>query len=317
MKSLTSKRQVKMIYAVAALVTTCGAAMAASDSEQMQRFNDPNQWGAPAGNLNLTRYSTLKDINTGNVKDMQMIWSQSSGTLRGHEGQPLVIENVAGKPMMYLESGWPNIVQALDLSDPDHPQQVWHYTKTAGRDESAVPRACCDTVNRGLSYSDGKLVFGTLDGYVIALDATTGKELWVVKHAHPHKGETITPAPIIANDKVIIGFGGDEFAARGRMTAYNLADGKKVWECHSTGSDADVCLTKNTNKKHPEYGKAGKDLGISTYGGDEWKRGGGAAWGWYAYDPALHLVYYGTRNPGLWSPQFRCAEPLTQANCNR
>jgi PQQ-dependent dehydrogenase (methanol/ethanol family) len=316
MKWVTSKRQVKMIYAVAALVTTCGAAMAASDSEQMQRFSDPNQWGAPAGNLNLTRYSTLKDINTGNVKDLQMSWSQSSGTLRGHEGQPLVIENVGGKPMMYIESGWPNIVQALDLSDPDHPQQLWHYNKTSGRDESAVPRACCDTVNRGLSYADGKLVFGTLDGYVIALDAVTGKEIWVVKHAHPDQGETITPAPIIANDKVIIGFGGDEFAARGRVTAYNLADGKKVWECHSTGSDADVCLTKNTNKKHPEYGKAGKDLGISTFPGDEWKRGGGAAWGWYAYDPALHLVYYGTGNPGLWSPQYRCAEPITQENCN-
>jgi PQQ-dependent dehydrogenase (methanol/ethanol family) len=316
MKWLTSKRQVKIIYAVAALVTTCGAAMAASDSEQFQRFNDPNQWGAPAGNLNQTRYSSLKDINTGNVKELQMTWSQSSGTLRGHEGQPLVIENVAGKPMMFMESGWPNIVQALDLSDPDHPLQVWHYTKTSGRDESAVPRACCDTVNRGPSYADGKLVFGTLDGYVIALDATTGKEIWVVKHAHPDKGETITPAPIIANDKVIIGFGGDEFAARGRVTAYNLADGKKVWECHSTGSDADVCLTKNTNKKHPEYGKAGKDLGISTFPGDEWKRGGGAAWGWYAYDPALHLVYYGTGNPGLWSPQYRCAEPITQENCN-
>jgi PQQ-dependent dehydrogenase (methanol/ethanol family) len=316
MKWLTSKRQVKIIYAVAALVTTCGAAMAASDSEQMQRFNDPNQWGAPAGNLNQTRYSSLKDINTGNVKDLQMSWSQSSGTLRGHEGQPLVIENVGGKPMMFMESGWPNIVQALDLSDPDQPKQVWHYTKTSGRDESAVPRACCDTVNRGMSYADGKLVFGTLDGYVIALDATNGKEIWVVKHAHPDHGETITPAPIIANDKVIIGFGGDEFAARGRVTAYNLADGKKVWECHSTGSDADVCLTKNTNKKHPEYGKAGKDLGISTFPGDEWKRGGGAAWGWYAYDPALHLVYYGTGNPGLWSPQYRCTEPLTQENCN-
>jgi len=316
MKWLTSKRQVKMLYAFAALVTTCGAAMAASDTEQFQRFKDPNQWGAPAGDLNQTRYSSLKDINAGNVKGLSMVWAQSSGTLRGHEGQPLVIQNVAGKTMMFIESGWPNILQGLDLSDPDHPMQVWNYTKTSGRDESAVPRACCDTVNRGMSFADGKLVFGTLDGYVIALDAATGKELWVVKHAHPDKGETITPAPIIANDKVIIGFGGDEFAARGRVTAYNLADGKKVWECHSTGSDKDVCLTSNTNKKHPEYGTAGKDLGISTYVGDEWKRGGGAAWGWYAYDPALHLVYYGTGNPGLWSPQFRCSEPLTQANCN-
>ncbi len=123
---LTANRRVKLIYAVAALVTTCGAAMAATDSEQMARFKDGNQWGAPAGNLNQTRYSTLKDINTNNVKDLSMIWAQSSGTLRGHEGQPLVIENVGGKPMMFIESGWPNIVQALDLTDPDHPVQVWH-----------------------------------------------------------------------------------------------------------------------------------------------------------------------------------------------
>ncbi len=139
---LTAKRHVQILYAAAALVTTCGAALAATDSEQFQRFQDPNQWGAPAGNLNQTRYSTLKDINTGNVKDLQMTWAQSSGTLRGHEGQPLVIQNVGGKPVMFMESGWPNIVQALDLSDPDHPTQLWSYTKTSGRDESAVPRAC-------------------------------------------------------------------------------------------------------------------------------------------------------------------------------
>src|SRR5450432_3352632 len=113
MKWLTSKRQVKILYAVAALVTTCGAAIAASDTEQFQRFQDPNQWGAPAGNLNQTRYSALKDINASNVKGLNMVWAQSSGTLRGHEGQPLVIEDVGGKPIMYMESGWPTIIQAL------------------------------------------------------------------------------------------------------------------------------------------------------------------------------------------------------------
>ena len=165
-----------------------------------------------------------------------------------------------------------------------------------------MPRACCDTVNRGASYADGKLVYGTLDGYVIALDAPTGKEAWVVKHAWPEKGETITSAPLIAENLVIIGFGGDEFAARGRVTAYNLADGKKVWDCHSTGSDKDVCLTNDTNKANPHYGTAGKDLGIKTFPGEDWKIGGGAAWGWYSYDPELKLVYYSTGNPGLWSP---------------
>src|SRR2546430_16779734 len=104
-----------------------------------------------------------------------MVWSQSSGTLRGHEGKPLVV-TVGNTPMMYMESGWPNIIQALDLTDPDHPREVWNYKKATNRDDSAVPRACCDTVNRGPSYADGKLVFGTLDGFVIALDARTGKE---------------------------------------------------------------------------------------------------------------------------------------------
>ena len=147
---------------------------------------------------------------------------------------------------------------------------------------------------------------------------STGKEVWVVKHAYPDKGETITPAPLIAEGKVLIGFGGDEFAARGRFTAYNLADGKMVWECQNTGTDKDVCLTTDTNKKHPEYGTAGHDLGIYTYPGDEWKRGGGAAWGWYSYDPELKLVYYSTGNPGLWSPSYRCgANPISQEGVQR
>ncbi len=150
-----------------------------------------------------------------------MSWSQSSGALRGHEGQPLVVE-VDGKPMMYLVSAWPNIVQALDLTDPDNPKEIWNYLKKTDRDESAVPRACCDTVNRGLSYAEGEVVFGTLDGFVIALDAKTGKQIWVVKHAYPEHGETQTNAPMIAENLVIAGFGGDEFAARGRLDAYDL-----------------------------------------------------------------------------------------------
>ena len=137
--------------------------------------------------------------------------------------------------------------------------------KKTDRDESAVPRACCDTVNRGLNYAKGKIITHTLDGFVIALDALTGKELWVVKNAYPENGETETSPTLIAENLVIAGFGGDEFAARGRMTAYDLDTGKTVWTCHATGSDKDVCLTPDTNKAHPEYGTYGKDLGISTY----------------------------------------------------
>ena len=150
--------------------------------------------------------------------------------------------------------------------------QVWNYVKKTDRDESAVPRACCDTVHRGVNYAKGKVIYHTLDGFVIALDASTGKEVWVVKHAYPEKGETITGPTLIAENLVIAGFGGDEFAARGRLTAYDIDTGKVVWNCHSTGPDKDVCMTPDTNKAHPEYGTADKDLGVSTYPDHEQRR---------------------------------------------
>src|SRR3984885_10481612 len=193
-------------------------------------------WPAPGRDLSLTRHSPLNEINAGNVSKLNMIWSKSTGTLRGHEGQPIVVD-VDGKPMMYFVSAWPNIVQALDLSDPDNPRQVWNYVKKSDRDDSAVPRACCDTVNRCLNFADGKIIFHTLDGFVVALDAKSGKEIWSVKHAYPEHGETITGPTIIAGDLVVAGFGGDEFAARGRLSAYRIKDGSKVWECQSNGTD--------------------------------------------------------------------------------
>jgi PQQ-dependent dehydrogenase (methanol/ethanol family) len=277
---------------------------------------DQNYWTAPGADNQLTRHSDLKQINTHNVKHLQLAWDQSTGALRGHEGQPLVV-NIDGTPMMYIFSAWPNIVQALDLSDPDNPKETWNYVKKTDRDESAVPRACCDTVNRGGAYGDGKIVYLTLDGWLIALDAKTGKEAWVVKNNYPDKGEDGTPAPLIAEGKVFVGFGGDEFAARGAFTAYDLATGKVVWHKYSTGPDADVGITSDTNKAHPEYGQTG-DLGVHTFPEDNnYKIGGGAAWGWYSYDPELHYVYYSTGNPGLWSPGYRCGEkPLTQSGCN-
>ena len=291
-----------------------------ASAEIAQRAKDPNQWPAPGRDNQLTRHSELKDINAGNVKKLEMIWAQSTGALRGAEGQPIVISDVGGKPMLFMVSGCPsmancNVVQALDLTDPDQPKAVWNYVKKTDRDESAVPRACCDTVNRGLNYAKGKIITHTLDGFVIALDALTGKELWVVKNAYPENGETETSPTLIAENLVIAGFGGDEFAARGRMTAYDLDTGKTVWTCHATGSDKDVCLTPDTNKAHPEYGTYGKDLGISTYPHDDWKIGGGAFWGFFSYDPELKLVYSSTGNPGLWSPSVRCGDK-THEECN-
>ena len=250
------------------------------------------------------------------MKHLQFAWDQSTGALRGHEGQPIVVD-VDGTPILYLFSAWPNIVQALDLSDPDHPKEIWNYVKKTDRDESAVPRACCDTVNRGGSYGDGKIVYLTLDGWLIALDAKTGKEAWVVKNNYPDKGEDGTPAPLIADGKVFVGFGGDEFAARGAFTAYDLEDRQAaVEEIHHWPGFR--CRHHRQHQQGASGIRPAGDLGVHTFPEDNnYKIGGGAAWGWYSYDPELHYVYYGTGNPGLWSPGYRCGEkPLTQAGCN-
>ncbi|HRQ27664.1 PQQ-binding-like beta-propeller repeat protein, partial [Hyphomicrobium sp.] len=241
---------------------------ALANAEIEERAKNENLWPAPGRDNKLTRHSTLSDINKDNVSKLNHIWSQSMGALRGQEGQPVVVEH-NGKPMMYFSSGCPNmaqcnILQALDLSDPDNPVQVWHYVKKTDRDESAVPRACCDTIHRGVNYAANKVIYHTLDGFVIALDATTGAEVWVVKHAWPEKGETITGPTLIAENLVIAGFGGDEFAARGRLTAYNIETGEIVWKCHATGSDKDVCLTPDSNKANPHFGTYGKDIGITS-----------------------------------------------------
>lgn len=312
---MKSKLRLLLSITLMAFMGFTGHAIANDEIEQ--RAKNANLWPAPGRDNKLTRYSTLSDINTDNVKKMQMVWSQSTGALRGHEGQPVVVE-IDGKPMMFFSSAWPNIVQALDLSDPDNPKQVWNYLKQTDRDESAVPRACCDVVHRGLNYVDGKIITHTLDGFIIALDARTGKEIWVVKHAYPEKGETHTGPTLIAENLVIGGFGGDEFAARGRIVAYDINTGKEVWKCHSTGSDKDVCLTPETNKANPHYGTYGQDLGITTYpktNGGEWKIGGGAPWAWFSYDKDLKIVYASTGNPGHWSPSYRCGAK-THEECN-
>jgi lanthanide-dependent methanol dehydrogenase len=215
--------------------------------------------------------------------------------LRGHEGAPLVIGDV-----MYLHTPFPNIVYALDLKDPDH-KILWKYEPK--QDPSVVPVMCCDTVNRGLAYGDGKILLSQADTTLVALDAKTGKQMWSVKNGDPAKGQTSTAAPHVFKDKVLVGIAGGEFGVRGHITAYNLADGKQVWRGYSTGPDAETLMDA---EKTTHLGKAvGKDSGITTWQGDQWQTGGGTTWGWYSYDPDLNLIYYGSGNPSTWNPKQR------------
>ncbi len=271
-------------------------AMGAYGQDLLQLQTDDKQWVMPGKDYSQTRFSTLSQITPQNVKNLRPAWTFSTGTLRGHEGAPLVIGDT-----MYVHTSFPNNVYALDLKGPDVGKIKWAYLPK--QDPSVQAVACCDNVNRGLSFGDGKVFLSQLDGNLVALDAGTGKEVWKVQNADPKVGATMTSAPHVYKDKVIVGVSGGEFGVRGSVTAYNVKDGKQVWRAYSMGPDDDLLLADDFNQANPHFGQ--RNQGVSTWQGDQWKTGGGTTWGWYAFDPQLNLFYYGTGNPSTWNPSQR------------
>jgi lanthanide-dependent methanol dehydrogenase len=266
---------------------------ATNELEHLQ--SDPANWPMQEGNYAGWRYSPLHQIDRDNVKNLKIGWQVSTGVLRGHEGGPLVIDG-----MLYFQTPQPGIIYAINLDRPGELQ--WKYE--ASSDPDAIPMACCDLINRGPAYADGKLFLTTLDDHVIALDAKSGREVWKVQNGNFKNGETITMSPLVVGDKVIVGNSGGEYGVRGTLTAYKINDGHMVWRAYGTGPDKDVLIDPNkTLMMGKPIGKA--DLGVTTWRTDQWQHGGAAAWGWVTYDPALDLIYYGTSNPGTWNPNQR------------
>jgi PQQ-dependent dehydrogenase (methanol/ethanol family) len=265
-----------------------------ANDELIKLSQDAKQWVMPTGNYANTRHSTLKQITADNVGKLQVAWTFSTGVLRGHEGAPLVIGD-----MMYLHGPFPNPVYALNLKDEN--KIVWKYEPV--QDPNVIPVMCCDTVNRGLSYADGKIFLSQADTTLVAFDAKTGKVVWSVKNGDAGKGETSTGAPMIMKDKVLVGISGGEFGVRGSVTAYDLKTGQRKWRGYSMGPDSDTLIdpVKTTHLGKP----VGPNSGTNTFQGDQWQIGGGTTWGWYSYDPDLNLMYYGTGNPSTWNPRQR------------
>jgi PQQ-dependent dehydrogenase (methanol/ethanol family) len=257
---------------------------------------DPNQWVLPLVSYSAIRHSKLSQINAGNVARLKVAWMMSTGTLRGQEGQPLVIGD-----MMYFESSYPNFVYAVNLDDIGH--IVWKFAPE--QDKFAPSVACCDVVNRGVAYADGKIFVATLDTHLYALDAKTGKTLWTAKNGDPQLGQTMTSAPLVVHDKVIVGIAGGEYGVRGYITAYDLNTGKLAWRAYNVGPDQDMLFDASKTIDGATQSPVGKDSSLKTWQGDQWKLGGGTTWGWYTYDPQLNLVYYGSGNPGTWNPTER------------
>jgi PQQ-dependent dehydrogenase (methanol/ethanol family) len=277
-----------------------------------QLTKDPKNWATWGGDYAGTRYSKLEQINVKNVKDLQLAWTFSTGVLRGHEGGPLIVDDV-----IYIHTPFPNIVYALDQKTRSI---IWEY-KPRQNDKTVIPVMCCDTVNRGLAYAEGKIFLQQSDTTLVALDASRAlidrngdneitaedRVIWSVKNGDPKLGATNTQAPVVMKDKVITGISGGEFGVRGFIVAYDINDGHMVWKGYSMGSDKDMIINSEGTKTwtNGEMRPVGKNSSLKSWVGDQWKIGGGTTWGWFSYDPALNLMYYGSGNPSTWNPVQR------------
>ncbi|MBC8089654.1 MAG: methanol/ethanol family PQQ-dependent dehydrogenase [Phycisphaerae bacterium] len=278
--------------------TATSVALSPSDSAQAALdAQDDGQWLMAAKDYASTRYSGLNQITTSNVGSLKLAWSFSTGVLRGHEGAPLVIGST-----MYLVTPHPNHLYAIDLNGENGGGTLkWKYDPEVSLAAPGV--ACCDVVNRGAAYHNGKIIFNTLDNHTIAVDATTGLEVWNVKLGEINQGETMTMAPLIVKGKVLVGNSGGEFGVRGWITAVDAESGDIEWRAYASGPDTDVLIGPEFR---PFYAAdRAKDLGVTSWPPDQWRLGGGTVWGWISYDPELDLVYYGTGNPGVWNPAQR------------
>ncbi|MDB4889979.1 MAG: PQQ-dependent dehydrogenase, methanol/ethanol family [Gemmatimonadetes bacterium] len=273
-----------------AAVTVAGTRIAAP------RSGPAGEWNSPAGDNSASRYSELDQITVANAKNLHAAWTFSTGVLRGHEGQPLVINNT-----MYVVTPYPNVSYALDLATEGQPLKWKVRPENA---QTAVGLACCDVVNRGAAYADGKIFYNLLDGHTVAVDVATGKLLWSTPMGNLGKGETMTMAPIAVKGKVIVGSSGGEMGVRGWIAALDQVSGKEVWRAYNIGPDADI---KVGPRFKPFYGKAdtSANQGATSWPANTWQQGGATVWGWLSYDPQLNLVYHGTSNPGPWNGKQR------------
>ena len=320
--------KIKLALGLVAGLSVAMPMIASAAADQEKAISDANNWADPRGDYTNQAHSKLTQINQGNVKNLKAAWTFATGVNRGHEGSPVVVGN-----MMYVHTAFPNNIYALDLND--NQKIVWSYFPK--QDPSVQAVLCCDNVNRGLGYGDGKIFLQQNDGTLVALDAASGKKVWDVKNTDPKVGATNTNAPHVIKDKVLTGCSGAEFGVRCFIQAYNIKDGSVAWKAYSTGPDSEVLIGKDFNKDTPLYSalsvyedvaggnkqggsfkkidtaklKGGeKDLGLKTWlkpqaVKDGWQHGGGSVWGWWPYDPKTNLVYYGTGNPSVWNPDVR------------
>ena len=281
-----------------ALLLTVGAAFANAELIRIQR--DAGQWVMANGNYQGWNYSTLNQITSYNVKNLQVKWTLQLGVTDSLEAPPIVVGNT-----MYILTPKPNTVYALDLTREGFIK--WSYR--VDQPNLSQAKACCGAQSRGISYADGKIILNSLDGQLIALNANTGAVLWNTQVTDLSITETTTNAPLIVGNNILIGNEGGERGVRGWVAAYDLQTGAEVWKFYNTGPNADMGIGERWNPFY-EADKRWTEPGVDTWYGDSWKLGGGKAWGYFTYDPESNLFYYGTANCGPWNPDYR-RDPAT------
>ncbi|MBI1199566.1 MAG: PQQ-dependent dehydrogenase, methanol/ethanol family [Phenylobacterium sp.] len=254
-----------------------GARIAAADSNA--------EWLSYGKGYSEQRFSPLDKVNAGNVGELGLAWYAQFDTDRGQEATPIEVDGV-----IYTTTAWSKVF-AFDAVTG---KQLWAYDpKVEG---SKGFDACCDVVNRGVAVWKGKVYVGVLDGRLVALDAKTGQPVWTAQTTDPKKPYTITGAPRVIKDKVLIGNGGAEYGVRGYITAYDAATGKQAWR---------FFMTPNPEGK-PDGAASDKvmaEKAAATWSDGEWKQtgGGGTPWDAIAYDPDLDIVYIGVGNGTPWN----------------
>ena len=259
---------------VGLFVSTSGAALA--DDALNRAMQVDSNWATYGRTYDNTRFSPLTQITDQNVGQLKLAYAFQLGALRSNEATPIVI----GDTMYVSSSSGPRSVYALDARTG---AIRWQYQPEVAED--VEPFVCCDLDSRGVTFAGGKILLGTLDAHLIALDAATGRESWRSKVVDYKQGSAITSPPVVIKNLVITGYAGGEYGARGAIQAYDLETGKQVWKTYMI----------------PGPGEAGHD----TWKGDSWEHGGGNAWLVGSYDAKTNTVFYGTSNPSPWNAAVR------------
>lgn len=265
------------------LMTFCLTGFIAANAQiPYQRIVDaskePGNWLTYSGNYNSQRFSNLAQITTANVAQLKTAWVYQFKQFGRQESSPIVADGV-----MYLTES-PTILTALDAATG---RQLWTWKKKMG-----LPKTIgFGQSNRGVAILDDTVYVGTLDCYLVALDAKSGAVRWETQVADNAKGYSVTAAPLAIDGKIIVGISGGEVGIRAFLDAYDAKTGKQAWRCYTI----------------PAPGEPGNE----TWSGDSWKTGAGPTWVTGSYDPSLNLLYWGTGNPGPdWNGDVRAGDNL-------